>query len=273
MSYRLIALDIDGTLIDKSQRVSPANERAIREARDRGVLVTLATGRMFTAARPVARQLGIDLPLITYQGSLIRTALSEETLYRRDIEAEAGLGLVDFLYESKNPFFLYVDDLLVAAVEDERTERYRTRSPEVEIKIVGDLQRWFRASDDRHALTKVVYLAPQEEMQKQLRRLEERFGADLELTLTYPEFLEIGPKGIHKGSALIWLADHFGIPIGETMVIGDSTNDIDMFRVAGLSVAVADGQEGAKAAAQVITAACEEDGVAAAIQRYVLAAR
>lgn len=270
MSYRLVALDIDGTLVTKTHVISAANREAIQCAQRRGVLVTLATGRMFQAARPFARQLEIDLPIITYQGSIIRLALSGETLLRTDIDTALAMEVVSFLEHRPGRLFLYVDDLLVAAAEDEITAKYLTHSPEVRLTLAPDMSAWLRNGGQQRPLTKVVYMADADAVSGALVALEPQFASRLELTRTYPHFLEIGPKGVHKGSALIWLANYFGIPMEQTMVLGDSANDIDMFKVAGLAVAVSDGQEQARAAAHAVTAACGDDGVAAALKRYVL---
>ena len=268
--YKLIAIDIDGTLVDKSHVISDVNLKALRKARDQGVKITLSTGRMFPAARSFALLLNLDVPIITNQGSQIRYAHDDKIIYKQVVDSELAYRVVSYLEKKPGRTFLYVDDLLIASGEDEYTTRYLQHSPDVKLTIIEQMAEWLGQGDKEDSLLKISYVATPEMVSEELKSLQKLFELELELTRTYPGFLEMGPKGIHKGSALRWLADYYGISMSETMVIGDSVNDIEMFEEAGLAIVVADGQEKAIAAADEITAACAEDGVAVALKRHVI---
>ena len=270
MSYRLVALDVDGTIVGEDLTIHPSVQDVITEARQQGVIVTLATGRSFLSALPFANMLSLDAPIITQQGSIIRRPQDAEPIYKHYFDIELAHELTSLLHHSEGRLVLFVDDIMIASVEDERTERYRKRIPNLELLIEPDLPAWLALEAHCGRLLRLAYTVEPEIMPFDIQRVRQRFQDKLEITLTYPHFLELGPVGVHKGSALQWLAAYCGIPIGETMVIGDSCNDVDMFQVAGLAVAMGDGQEEAIQAAHVTTSALKDGGVVEAFRKYVL---
>jgi len=270
MSYRLVALDIDGTIVGEDLAIHPSVQGVVAEARDQGIVVTLATGRSFPSALPFANTLLLDVPIITHQGSIIRRPQDAEPIYKHYFNIELATELTSLLHHREGRLFLFVDEMMIASQEDERTERYRKRIPNLELLVEPDLPSWLAQEAYCGRLLRLAYTVEPETMSSDIQLIRQRLQDKLEVTLTYPHFLELGPAGVHKGSALMWLADFYGIPLAETMVIGDSCNDVDMFQVAGLAVAMGDAQEEAIQAAHVTTASLEDNGVVKAFRKYVL---
>src|SRR4051812_44043502 len=112
MPYRLIAMDLDDTLLTDELTVSDATRKAMTEAIARGAHLTIATGRMFDSAQKIARQVGLNVPIITYQGSLIKNLLDEEILYQRSVPVEVAKELYDYCRENGLHLQSYIDDKL-----------------------------------------------------------------------------------------------------------------------------------------------------------------
>jgi Cof subfamily protein (haloacid dehalogenase superfamily) len=263
LSFKLLALDLDDTLLGDNLEISPANCLAIRRAVEHGVLVTLATGRMFHSSVPYARQLQIDLPLITYHGALIRTAGGEETLYHRPVPLHLAKAVVEVAAERNYHVNAYINDELFVAEENEYSRSYQ-RLAGVRVTAVGDLAAFLETEP-----TKLTVIDREGRLDELARRLSDRFGHDLSITISRPQFLEITDYRATKGQAVRMLAERHRIPREQVAAIGDSYNDLDMLVYAGFGVAVANAREEVKAVADVITSSNVEDGVARFIDRYL----
>ena len=270
----LIALDLDGTLLMSDGALSARVERAIREARARGVVVTLATARRWTGATPYARQLDLTGPLILYDGALVRKFPNGETQLRRtlapDLAQRAAETIARWelqvvaqhaaphgerLVASEDPPHPKWMGPYLASFHDQATyaplRRIATESPET-LRLVsfGPMKRLRGALD---ALA-------DEPVGRQILPLGS-YGL-AELTIFSPDS--------SKGSGLRWLADQLGIPMSQTLAIGDGVNDVSMLRAAGLGVAMGNAAPEIQAEANAVTATNDEDGAARAIERYVL---
>ncbi len=264
MAIKLVATDLDDTLLRRDLTISERTVQTVQEAVKRGVVVTVATGRMYCSALLHARRLGVNVPLITYNGALIRTVESGETLYKQTLE-EATAAKVLAVSREKGWFVQsYREDVLHVPVMNDWVARYAARTV-VEPVVDGDA--FYENPGRPH---KLLLIASPEEipaMQAEVRRL---FGNELHVTSSKPQFLELVHPQASKGVALAFLADYYGIRQDEVMAIGDSNNDMEMIRYAGLGVAVANAVEEVRLAAQAVTASHQEDGVAEAIERFVL---
>ncbi len=261
---KLIAIDLDDTLLNTQRHVSPRNRDAIKKARERGVMVTLATGRMYQSALPYAHELGLDVPLITYQGALIKTALSGEELLHQRIPLKEALEIVRLVEDTPVQLNLYVDDELHVAELTERGQTYANRV-RVPIHPVGRLSTWLK-----HAPTKIVIVHDPETIAGICTEIRSRLGDAVRLTCSWPHFLEISHPEVGKGQALAFFGKRYGIGPEEMMACGDGENDLDMIQYAGLGVVMGNGQDRAKQVADYITRTNDEDGVAEAIEKFVL---
>ena len=267
MKYKLLALDLDDTLLNEKSKISSRNIAAIRKVAGKGVLVTIATGRMYRSTLPYARELEVDLPLITYHGALIKKAGNNEVLRYAAVPCDMALELLEL--GEKNDFHLnlYFDDKLFAKEENESTRFYQTIGS-VPVETVGSLSRFlFQEKIDPIKLTIINQDGRLEGIQQML---QDRYSSELTILQSRPFFLEITHKEATKGQALDFLAKKKGITAEEVVAIGDSYNDIDMLQYAGMGVAVANAPEPVRSVADVITRANTEDGVAVFLEEYLL---
>lgn len=264
MTFKLLALDLDDTLLDETLQISQQNREAIQRAAQKGVLVTLATGRMYCSALPYAQQLGIELPLITYHGALIKTVEGSETLYHCPVPLALAKEIITIAGAGHYHVNVCLNDELYVAAENEHSHYYQ-QVAQVKINAVGDLMPLLTQAPTKLTIidTEKRLLILQEELQK-------RFGQQLVISISRPRFLEITAKQATKGQALRYLAELHQIPRSQVAAIGDSYNDLDMLEYAGMGVAVANARETVKAVADHITETNYNHGVAVFIQQYVL---
>lgn len=286
MPVRLIALDLDGTLLDSRGLVSERNRRAIAEARARGVRVALVTGRRFRDARPLALELGLDVPVVAHNGALTKHARTLETvaavllpldaaretlrvarahgadaLVSDDAEG-AGLLVYDHIDETDRPLAEYV----------EWSRRIHGEEAVRAIVQVASLEAYLD-----HAPVHITFSGTQGKTERLAETLARELGASVKLMTTiYPRMnfglVDVIHPDVSKGTGLAAIAAEQGVAREEVMAVGDNHNDREMLEYAGLPVIVGNAEralfelEGVR-----VVAHHDEDGVAEAIENFVLA--
>lgn len=263
---KLIAVDLDDTLLTGELKVSPRVKAVLRQARVKGVQVTLATGRMYASALPYAEELGIDVPLITYQGALVKSSRSGEVIIYRPLPLVHAREIIGRVRQLGYHINAYVDDRLIVERMSDEGLAY-ARLSKVELQRVPDLVA-FLAQDP----TKLVIIAEEEQLDALQGEMTDRYGDRVHVTKSKPQFLEFSHPLATKGRALADLAARLGIKREEVMAIGDSYNDLEMIAFAGIGVVMGNAREEIKARADYITSSNDEDGVAEAVEKFVLRA-
>ena len=272
---RLIAIDIDGTLLDSKVEISPANLRALRRAHEAGVEIVLVTGRRHKFALPVARSLGFDLWLISSNGAVTRSTRGE--LFHQDLlPRTTALKLCRHMQPFRNHTVLTFDREGMGAIVCENHEQ-----------LYGVIQRWMEknapyieyVSPIEKALTEdpiqTMFCGPIELMQRaQERLLACDFAAEFTLLRTQYDarnlcILDILNAGCSKGHALERWANYRGIDRSEVMAIGDNYNDVEMLAFAGHPVIMGNASDDLKQNGWTVTLHNDESGVAAAIEQVL----
>lgn len=263
-TYRLVAIDLDDTLLNNDLKISERTQQAIKEAQQQGVQVTLATGRMFRSAAPYAEQLGLNIPLITYQGALVKNSRSGEVLYHRPVPQRLVQPVAERVMSFGYHLQMYYEDRLCMEKLTPEGQAYVDLAG-VEVTLVDDL---LQACPEP---TKILICNFDETKLDQLAAvLQAGFGQELYITKSKPYYLEVLHPEATKGQALKRVADYFQIPRESVIAIGDSFNDLDMIQFAGLGVVMGNAREEIKRFADYITETNEDDGVAEVLERFVL---
>ena len=270
LPIRLIALDIDGTLVDQDLVIGERTLAAIGEAMRRGIAVSLATGRTATSSMPFAEALGLTGPLLAQQGALIRAMPAPgarglgRLLSHRPLKPEVTIEIVRWCRErALLPHFNYLEWMVVAS-DEERLEEYRLFVGD-RLRVVPDILA--RAA---HPVTKVVAIGEGEHSLDVLDEARAHFAGRAEVTLSHPRFLEFVAPGVSKGAAIRWLARRLGVPIGQSMAIGDQYNDLEMIGEVGHGVAMPSAPAAVLAAARYVAPPVAEEGAAQMIERIAL---
>ena len=274
--YRLLALDIDGTLVNSRDELTPRTRDALRRASAAGFRVVLATGRRYSRALPLVELLGLDAPLVTASGALIKRPSDHATLYRAEFGRELLCRLLAVVEASGFDAVLYGDtfhhgfDFFCPRVDVEQTE----------------LAEFFAFNPDCHQLLPNLMTDPPADIfagfaiGSRQQMIELHATLDRELpgqlythVLRSPRYrgymCEIAPQGVTKWAGICRLADAWGIPAEEICAVGDDVNDLPMIVGAGLGIAMGNAVDELKAVADEIAPSHDEEGLARVVERML----
>jgi len=262
--YKLIALDLDGTLMSHDFCISPRVKHTIRRAMDKGIIVSLASGRAFDSMLPYVEDLGVSGPVIGYQGCKIVLPETREVIYHATIPLPEAHVLLEYAQARDLDLTVYVDDHIYLR-EFRHPREFYDKWFGLPCILVDDL-----VADVCHRPTKVIITGEGPENDRLMPELQRRFGSFITIVRSHTLFIEFMPLGVSKGTALERVAVDLGIPQEQTMAIGDAGNDLEMVAWAGLGVAMGNATEGVKAVAGYIAPSVEQDGAAVAIETFCL---
>jgi Cof subfamily protein (haloacid dehalogenase superfamily) len=257
----LIALDLDGTLLDLDDGISPANRQAIRAALEAGVRVVLVTGRGTDAPSRIVRELNLNLPAICAHGALTKDFLSGRTLGHIPVPLTCAVPMIEYAEQNRLNVAVYAEEIF-HRLEGTRLYMEDMRGPHWrEVRSLRDVLQ--------AAPTFLRFLG-----RESVDAMREAFS-DLPLHFKYEvwgEFEECAVTSLEatKKNALERLCRDLDVAPEAVLAIGDSRNDVPMLRWAGVGVAMGNAQPDVRQAVGRVTAPCGEDGVARAIERYVL---
>lgn len=260
---RLVAVDVDGTLLNRRGELTPITRAAVRETVRRGIGVVLATGRMYRSTRPIAAELGlVSLPVICYNGGMIRQGLEGEEILHRPLPLSLARGVAARAAERNLYFQIYIDDHLFTPDLGSRASLYGRRVR------VDPIPVGHRINQPWAAPTKILVIAEPPEIQAFKTHLAHEFGPELTLSRSFPEYLEVTAAGVDKGSALAWLAAWWDLAPEEILAAGDGGNDAPMLKFAGLGISI--GNPALAGAADLVFPDDDRDGLAWALRQLVL---
>jgi Cof subfamily protein (haloacid dehalogenase superfamily) len=268
---RLIALDIDGTIIGDEHEISERTLKAVRRAMERDVAVSLVTGRMVSSAMRFARELGLSGPIVGYQGGLIRAMPAADSrrlgklLLHTPLPADAAQRIVSWTRDrGLDPHVNHLERFILRA-DDPKADDYSAFMG-ARAELVPDL-----LAAIVHPVTKVLAVGepPLPTEVAPLARAE--FEGLADVTISHPRFLEFVAPGVSKGRAIRWLAKRLRIPLGATLAVGDQWNDLEMLAEVGHGTAMPSAPPEVKRLARYVAPPLEEDGAARVIEELVLA--
>jgi Cof subfamily protein (haloacid dehalogenase superfamily) len=268
MKYKLLTVDIDGTLVGKERTISAENKQALDEVRRLGIGVALSTGRAVLACRSILDQLALDGHHIFFDGALVSN-LGEE-VYAESLDKGVVRESVDFAHSIDIDLELYSATRYFVERETWSTDAHR-KFFGIEPSIVAFTELWERERIIKGGLASVN----PEQMAKSREfyaRFENRLHFSIARSPAFPdvEFTNVVALKVSKGRALEALTAHLGISLSEVMAVGDGTNDITLLSRVGLAVAMDNAPDEVKAVADHITLDVDQNGLAAAIERFLL---
>lgn len=269
MQYSLLALDLDGTLTNSQKEVTLRSRKAIDAALDLGVCVTLASGRPVLGIAPLALSLGLfgrHAYMLAYNGACLISCETNKVVWERTVGLDAietvfafakAKGLASLCYDEKGVITESPDDRYV------HKEAYNNGIP---IRRVENL-----LLEVTRPQPKVMIVGEPTLLIPARKELQALLGDKADASFSEPCFMEITAKGVQKSASLDVLLSLLGKERSSLMVVGDGLNDIPMLAIAALAVAMENSSEEVKAHAHEVTASNDEDGVALAIEKHILA--
>ncbi|XQY92638.1 Cof-type HAD-IIB family hydrolase [Metabacillus sp. HB246100] len=269
--YKLLALNVDGTLLRSNGRIQPSTKEAIEYVKDKGIYITLVTNRHFQSAKKVAKALKLDSYLITHGGAFISENL-DHPIFEKRLSEDMTFNLVQVLESYKCNIRLtherysignrkrIASNLLSKSILNTSDSMFY---PVQFVDSLGDTLR-----DEPVSATKIdVFFSNEVDKEEAQNVIQEAFQ-DVDVKEAQPNKLEIVQKGLSKEYGLRVLANHLSIPMGETVVIGDSIDDIGMISSSGLGVAMWNAPFEVKQAADWITRSNNHEGVGYMVKEH-----
>jgi hypothetical protein len=278
MRYRLLALDVDGTLLDPVGTLRPTVRQAVLAVQQRGLRVILCTGRRFRTARPIAHELQLDAPMVVHNGALVKHPTSGETLHQTYMGYTVYQQALGHLRQLGAPmvyvdaFHEQVDILTEDMARAHPFQRDYLHDNLEHCRIVPDIE-----TPPAYGVVMISIMADEASLRTLRARVQASLGTRARVNLLMNKnyqghILEILPPTVSKWQGLRLIAAREDVPAETIMAVGDDENDLDMLRHAGLGIAMGNAVDTVKAAADHVTGSNAEDGLVQAIERFLLQA-
>lgn len=257
---KLIATDIDGTILVPEGEFTDEIKKCIKSLSERGIIVVLVTGRMNPAANLIANDLGLNTPIVSYQGGMVTKG--NEILYERYLTKTQAESIIRYLKENKIHINLYDRDVLYSESDSDEIRRYcNNLHTKYTVKNFDEIPK-----NKVNKVLAIDYNNP-EKISRMEKELPELFP-DIYIVKSTPYFLEFSNKEASKYCAVKFLQNYLGIKQEETLAIGDQNNDISLLKAGGIKVAMGNATEELKACADYITDTVYNDGFIRAINKF-----
>ena len=278
---KIIALDLDGTLLDSEKRLSEVNRDALARAAEKGVLIVPTTGRFFGMMPPAVRDLPFVRYAITINGAQVYDRETDTAIVRDEIPLEMALGVMELLDRHDVVYDCYRQNWgWMTAAQQEKAADYATNEHYLKMvrefrKPVPELKAHLRETAADGDVQKVMLFATNREQSTAigcLRRLSDELAArfpDIKVTASTWNNIELNIKTAHKGNALRHFAKCLGFGLENCMAFGDGMNDFTMVEAAGLGIAMANAEPEVKRVAKWIAPSNDEDGVAKGMDKWI----
>ena len=277
MAYKLVCIDVDGTLLNSKHKITNRTKAILRQAHQQGIHIVISTGRMYTDAQYFSNLIGVKSPVIASNGAFIKEKDNDQVIFKDVLGLELSLQLLSlFQKHHVKPYFCTPDKFYYGNVLFKLfyivTKLLGKRSNSIDMGYVFSWQKWqevIHKEQGNMVKCEIIYrdIASVDELRQELQNIEQ-----LEIVNSSKHNIEITRKGVSKGKAVAMLAAHYNLKREEILTIGDSENDVSMIEYAGLGIAMENALESVKQKADYITDSNDNEGVANAINRFVLEA-
>lgn len=264
MVYRLMAVDIDGTLLNDRDELTENTKKTIRKAVEKGLVFTIASGRPIQGVEDLGKALDLDVPFITYNGAMVVFGKSGKVLYEQKLSEKDTRDIVKLGEKYGTTIIVWKNNRLYVPVLNERVEKYKSITG-VEPVLAEDTDQLTEGG-----VTKILWYDEAEKIEQYRTEIGKYLSENVNFHPSRPYFLEFVDKNASKAIAMEKLGEYYGIDRSEMIAVGDGFNDLSMIEYAGLGVAMANSPDTVKARADYVTLSNEEDGVAHVINKFVL---
>lgn len=273
MSYKLIAIDMDGTLLNSKNQISKRNLSALYKAMEKGLYVVLSTGRILRSAFYYSNIIELNNPIVACNGAVVTCKDEEDIIYENKINIDTSKNIIQLADDFNMKYYFYSKDTFFTKEFHEGIKRYYGSGGEVltqqgiKLEILENIPEFLETKED--AIYKFFFV---EDDETKLSNFREELNSieGINISSSRNNNIEIMNEGASKGNALEYLCNGLNIEKSQVIAIGDNENDISMLKIAGLAVAMGNGDDMIKEHSHLITGTNDEDGVAQIIEKYVL---
>jgi Cof subfamily protein (haloacid dehalogenase superfamily) len=271
-NYEWCVCDLDGTLLDDNNSIQSDNVQALHKLRDQGVKLAFATGRLDLMTKKYIDQIGIETPIISCNGGLIRDSRTGEVIYSKVMDPKTSISFTEYCLENNIDFVVYTYDMVYGTRNNVRMKHYEKLNSNLYKGFEIPLQYIENGVDPLIGLDilKILIIVndPSEVLPLQ-EKLMEKFP-HLSIVSSLNTLIDIMAEGVTKGEALKHLAEKYNINLEKTIAFGDNYNDVTMFKEVGTPIAIGNAEEAVKKEAKYVTLTNNECGVSYAIENFIL---
>ncbi|GIM29475.1 haloacid dehalogenase [Clostridium polyendosporum] len=276
MKYKLVCVDMDGTLLNKRRKISEETKRVLQKAHDLGVHIVITTGRVFNNAAYYSNLIGVKSPVIAANGAIIREKDKDEIIYKKDLDRNICLEIFKIAKKHNvTPHYHTMENIFVGNRIHKFFVNLLIAKPlpkehEVAVTYIGSMNQWEEIFKTHGGdIVKCIIVHQSVSRLKKVREELEKIK-NVEVVSSNKYNIEVIAKGVSKGGAVEALAKYYGLKREEVICIGDNENDLSMIKYAGLGVAMGNSIDIVKKNADYITDSNDKDGVAKVIKKFIL---
>ena len=269
--YKLVAIDLDGTLVTDEKELTPKTMKAIKEASQKGVKIMISSGRSFYRLEKYIDALDLrkeNQCTICFNGGMIVENTTKEMIYSQNLDAQEVNELIQLGKSLDLPIMIYTKDSHCVEKVPEVIQKNAKNLKGMNLKIVDFDKMNF--NEEQNYIYKVCFIDKPEIIIEKRKQISKEIMEKYEITSSVPEYIEIVKKGIKKSEAIKVVMDKYDIKQNEVMAIGDGENDVEMLKFAGLGIAMENAMDDVKEFADDVTTSNNDDGVGNAIEKYIL---
>ncbi|MFO7819428.1 MAG: Cof-type HAD-IIB family hydrolase [Halanaerobacter sp.] len=261
MAYKLVAIDVDGTLLNNNKEIPAENKEMMERLADEGVNFILASGRPYQSLKPYTEELEVYLPLISANGSMVKCCLTDRVYHKSNLPLAKAQEIVDYGLDNGYGISVYYEGKIL-------TSHQEMVKGHVELEgIRPEVEEELRLSKPP---IKIIYYGSEEKIDHAYSFLGEKYQHQLYITRSDEEYLEVMNIEVSKGEALEYMMDKMNLEAEEVIAIGNNFNDVAMFETAGLAVAVENAPQEVKEQADFVAKSNQDNGVAHALQKIIV---
>ena len=264
MQYKLLALDMDGTLLNSEKQISERNLSAVKQAESLGVKVVISTGRPVEAVEKYMEILEPKAPVVAYHGAIIVNPEDKGVLYQKSLRKEDALLIMECGKSLDASQCIWSNGKLYTLDDSYYVRQY---AEHVGADYIIQEEMGVLA---KQGITKILWNDKPEQTTMNLEKVKKIIKGEIAFTTSSPQFLEFVDWQVSKGNALAFLGKYFDIQASEMIAIGDEMNDESMLKYAGLGVAMENASYTVKSFADYVTLSNNDDGVAHVIEKFIL---
>jgi len=265
MDYKLVAVNMDGTLLTPDLEISKETVEIVRKVIEKGVIFTLSTGRMYLAAMPFAKLLDLDVPIITCNGALTKCSRTGNIYDMKLIPEQYLSEIIDYCCDAGLSPSIYSDDDIFIQ-KGSRNMHLHEQLDHATPRVMDDFRTLLNSP-----VIKIMYSSNDPYiLEQQTHKLFEMYKDKVTFYFSLPYFVEIVNKDANKRNALENIASKFNVKREEIIAVGDNFNDMDMIMYAGLGVAMGNSPQYLKDAADFVSRSNDEDGVRYVLEKFIL---
>ncbi len=262
MAIKLIAVDLDGTLLNSNHEISEYNYSIIKEAERRGITVVISTGRLYSSLYKYKEKLDLKTPVICYNGAKVVDGRDDSTIFERTIDEETARKIIKIAREKNVHLNLFQDEKWYVECRRDEVETYKNSSGLS--YHLADFDKMGKLS-----VTKLMFVGENKILKEIESIVKLELGSSVYTAFSKPYFFEILDSRVSKGEALKKIAEEYNINREEIMAFGDGYNDIEMLQFAGVGVAMGNAPEEMKLLFENRADTCDNNGVGKFIENYV----